>query len=73
MTANNIMLSTIVLLFIQCNRGTALDLFLKGVLLDTTAIVGIVGFGCSTATESVAEIIHQWNISLVRHLTYLYC
>jgi hypothetical protein len=58
------------LTIIQCDRGTSLDLFLKGVLLDTTAIFGIVGCGCSSATESVAEIIHQWNISLVRQIQY---
>ena len=56
----------IFLIIIQCNRGTSLDLFLKGVLLDTTTIFGVVGCGCSSAAEPVAEIIHQWNISIVR-------
>ena len=52
----------------QCDRGRSLDIFLKEILSpESTTLLTVVGCGCSSATEPVAEIIHQWNISLVRH------
>ena len=50
----------------QCNRRRSLDIFLKGVLSESITELAVVGCGCSSATEPVAEIIQQWNISLVR-------
>ena len=49
----------------KCHRETSLDVFFEGIFVDSPKKLAIVGCGCSTATEPVAEISHQWNISLV--------
>ena len=48
----------------QCNRGRSLDVFFDEVQSEPTKIA-LLGCGCSVATEPVAEISHQWNISQV--------
>ena len=53
-------------LFIQCNRGRSLDAFFDDVVLQPDSVkIGLIGCGCSVATEPVAEISHKWNISQV--------
>ena len=50
----------------QCHRGRSLDTFFEGILSDPPKKLAVIGCGCSVATEPVAEISHQWNISHVR-------
>ena len=53
-------------LSIQCNRGRSLDAFFDDVVLQPDSVkIGLIGCGCSVATEPVAEISHKWNISQV--------
>ena len=60
-------------LFIQCNRGRSLDEFFDDVVLQPDSVkIGLIGCGCSVATEPVAEISHKWNISQVPY-TYKVC
>ena len=54
----------ITLIIPQCNRGRSLDAFFDGIQSDPVKLA-VVGCGCSPATEPVAEISHQWNISQV--------
>ena len=49
----------------QCNRTRSLDLFFATVPQATPPVLGLLGCGCSVASEPVAEIIHYWNISQV--------
>ena len=49
---------------LQCHRGRSLDAFFDGIQSDPVKLA-VVGCGCSIATEPVAEISHQWNISQV--------
>ena len=42
----------------------SLDEFFKGIQSGPVKLA-VVGCGCSVATEPVAEISHQWNISHV--------
>ena len=56
----------------QCHRGRSLDAFFDGIFAETPKKLALIGCGCSVATEPVAEISHQWNISHVRS-TILYC
>ena len=58
------------LLIFQCHRGRSLDAFFDAIESEVQ-FISIVGCGCSPATEPVAEISHQWNISQVH--TILYC
>ena len=51
----------------QCHHVKALDEFFKGIQSEPVKIA-VVGCGCSIATEPVAEISHQWNISQVYKL-----
>jgi hypothetical protein len=48
----------------QCHRGVSLDTFFNGVLSEPVKLA-VAGCGCSVATEPVAEISYQWNISQV--------
>ena len=50
---------------IQCHRGRSLDTYFQGIFMETPVKLAVVGCGCSVATEPVAEISHQWNISQV--------
>ena len=60
-------------LLIQCNRGRSLDAFFDDVVLQPDSVkIGLIGCGCSVATEPVAEISHKWNISQVPY-TYKVC
>lgn len=51
--------------FMQCNRTLSLNLFFATVAQATPPVLGLLGCGCSVASEPVAEIIHHWNISQV--------
>ena len=48
----------------QCSRSTSLDVFFQEIQSQQVK-VAVLGCGCSVATEPVAEISHQWNISQV--------
>ena len=48
----------------QCHRRRSLDEFFGGILSGSVKLA-VVGCGCSVATEPVAEISHEWNISQV--------
>ena len=54
----------IIILSIQCHRGQSLNAFFDGIQSGPVKLA-VVGCGCSIATEPVAEISHQWNISQV--------
>ena len=50
----------------QCSRTKSLDIFFDEFLLQPDLVkIAIIGCGCSVATEPVAEISHNWNISQV--------
>ena len=49
----------------QCKRERALDIYFDGIFVGRPKKLAVVGCGCSVATEPVAEISHQWNISHV--------
>ena len=49
----------------QCSRTHALDQFFATVAQANPPVLGLLGCGCSVATEPVAEIVHHWNISQV--------
>ena len=51
--------------YIQCHRGRSLDTYFQGIFMESPTKLAVVGCGCSVATEPVAEISHQWNISQV--------
>ena len=50
---------------IQCTRSDSLDVFFKDILFSSVPKIAVIGCGCSTATEPVAEISHHWNITQV--------
>ena len=50
---------------LQCDRTRSLDLFFATVAQADPPVLGLLGCGCSVASEPVAEIIHHWNISQV--------
>ena len=52
-------------ILMQCDRTRSLDLFFTTVPQATPHVLGLLGCGCSVASEPVAEIIHHWNISQV--------
>ena len=47
----------------QCHRSLSLSQFFATVPQATPPVLGLLGCGCSVASEPVAEIIHHWNIS----------
>ena len=49
----------------QCSRTESLNVFFNEVQVSYVPKIAIIGCGCSTATEPVAEISHYWNISQV--------
>ena len=51
-------------LFLQCDGQLSLDAFFDSIRSHPVKI-GVIGCGCSVATEPVAAIIHFWNIPLV--------
>ena len=51
---------------IQCTRGGSLIAFFEDIHDKAKQKIAVVGCGCSTATEPVAEINHLWNITQVR-------
>jgi gamma-aminobutyric acid type B receptor len=51
-----------VLMDSQCNHNVALDALFKQIISDIPK-VGIIGSGCSVATEPTAEISHYYNIT----------
>ena len=53
----------------QCNRTRSLELFFATMPQATPPVLGLLGCGCSVASEPVAEIIHHWNISQVYLVT----
>ena len=50
---------------LQCTRTDSLDVFFKDTQLSSVPKIAVIGCGCSIATEPVAEISHQWNITQV--------
>ena len=53
----------------QCDETRSLSLFFATVAEANPAVLGVLGAGCSVASEAVAQIIHHWNISQVRKIT----
>ena len=49
---------------VQCHRGRSLDAFFDAIR-SKVQFISVVGCGCAPATEPVAEISHQWNMSQV--------
>lgn len=63
-----------ILFFMQCNRGESLGSFFSDFLPESDpAKIALIGCGCSVATEPVAEISHQWNISQVWIVIHCSC
>ena len=58
-------LTIIINTFVQCHRSLSLSQFFATVPQATPPVLGLLGCGCSVASEPVAEIIHHWNISQV--------
>ena len=54
---------------IQCDGPTSLESFFDGINSEPVKI-GVIGCGCSVATEPVAAIVHHWNIPLVCIMLY---
>ena len=54
----------------QCTRSDSLDVFFEDILFSVVPKIAVIGCGCSTATEPVAEISHHWNITQVYIATY---
>ena len=50
---------------VQCERTRSLNLFFDTVAQANPPVLGLLGCGCSVASEPVAEVIHHWNISQV--------
>ena len=55
-------------IIIQCSRTESLNVFFNEIQVSSVPKIAIIGCGCSTATEPVAEISHYWNISQVQLL-----
>ena len=51
----------------QCNSIDALRQFLHEVKSGDHVMLGMIGCGCSAATDEVAKISSVWNIPLVRN------
>ena len=49
----------------QCERTSSLNPFFETVAQASPSVLGLLGCGCSVASEPIAEIIHHWNISQV--------
>jgi len=54
-------------LFMQCERQTALTSFLKNISIGNDKLA-VIGCGCSIATVAVAEVSWLWNITQVSRL-----
>ena len=52
----------------QCNSTDALRQFLHAVKSGDHVMLGMIGCGCSAATDEVAKISSFWNIPLVRNM-----
>ena len=55
----------------QCNHNVALDSLFKQIISPVHKI-GIMGSGCSVATEPTAEISHYYNITQVMNNFFIY-
>ena len=53
---------------IQCNSTDALRQFLHEMKSADHVMLGVIGCGCSAATDEVAKISSFWNIPLVRSM-----
>ena len=51
--------------YAQCAVQPSLEAFFDGINSNPVKL-GVVGCGCSVASEPVAAIVHQWNIPQVR-------
>ncbi|KAL5471262.1 hypothetical protein EMCRGX_G029358 [Ephydatia muelleri] len=47
----------------QCQYDKSLDAFFQGIMQSALVKLAVIGCGCSVATEPVAAISHNWNIS----------
>ena len=54
----------LMVVFIQCDRTTALK-SLHTELLQPPTKIGVIGSGCSVATEPTAEVSHYYNLTHV--------
>ena len=70
---NNIMSSCLIncycIMIMQCDRNTALQAVHTELLQPPTKI-GIIGSGCSVATEPSAEVSRYYNLT---HVSIIYC
>ena len=57
------------LLHVQCDDITSVREFLTQVRLPSPTLVGIIGCGCSVATEPVADMVSIYGLPLVSRLT----
>ena len=51
--------------FHQCDSTTSVREFLTQVQLPSPTLIGVIGCGCSVATEPVADIISLYGLPLV--------
>ena len=49
----------------QCDSATSVREFLTQVQLPSPTLIGVIGCGCSVATEPVADIVSLYGLSLV--------
>ena len=56
---------TLDLSFLQCDRTQSFDTFFQEIQSEGPPNIALLGCGCSTASEPIAEVIHHWNTSQV--------
>ena len=56
----------------QCDETLSLSLFFAAVA-EASPVLGVVGGGCSVASEAMAQIMHHWNISQVNISVFACC
>ena len=49
----------------QCDGSTSVREFLSQIQLSSSTIIGVIGCGCTVATEPVADIVSLYGLPLV--------
>ena len=60
-----IVLRIFVFLVLQCDGPAAVRRFLDQVNLPSLTLIGVIGCGCSVATDSVADFVSVYGLPLV--------
>ena len=57
----------------QCDETLSLSLFFAAVAEASPPVLGVLGGGCSVASEAMARIMHHWNVSQVNISVFASC